>query len=191
MSDATQPAPNLATGFPTQKPGEFSINSLPFPGYWDIANLVGEVVWQENYAYGFDYATVRPIGRKLATFDIIGQLWSSSDFLIWRQTKRILFSNYILNLGITSAAYSCSHPKLLDFGVTSFVIRRFHGEENDGTGLWTIKFSCLEYRVPQPAPAKPEFAVPDAAPKKPTVIDQQDATIKALTGTIQELQGKL
>jgi hypothetical protein len=96
------------------------------------------------------------------------------------------FRNAVLkppSVGPNSKALDVFHPFLAELGVSSCVIEKVSVPENDGTGVWTVKISAIEWRRLKLTLANPEAAKGKTEePETPTV-----KYINQLTNQLQRL----
>jgi hypothetical protein len=188
LSDAVNPTP-FASAFPLVD--TFSILNTPMPGKWTLIRAERRFKYQIQAAYGFDYANALPIGADLVEATFKGEFWAQADAAFYRTLRNTILAKPLINAGFTSFAMGITHPELAALGVTAVVLSKIGILTSDGFGGFETELSFLEYHRPTPAPPKVSSAIPDVAPKKPTVVDAQDAEIRANMATVQGLLSRI
>lgn len=150
------------------------------PGLAEIKNCKREHKYDRIAGYGQDSAIAIYRGRPPAGFDIVLTLLTPADYAEWQTFRAIVLTPP--TLGPKAKAFDVFHPFLLELNITACVIEAVGVPENDGHGIYTVTISCVEWRRPRLALAKP-----DAAAAKPADTDQGDQLINKLVNQVQEL----
>jgi hypothetical protein len=188
ISDAIQPVPAI-TAFPYQD--ALIINGFTLPGKWTLTDAKRKFGWQIQKGFALSGATVLPMGDELivATFKV--EIWSQSDWSIYSQLRKQLFTKGVFALpgGLLTAALGIHHPALKALGVTNVVVAEVAAEQQEEGGLWTQVVSFLEYYPARKVPPKPKTVIPDIAPPTPTAQTAQQIEVQKLEAVAAGLQG--
>lgn len=170
---------------PTWNPWEIPVDKVVLrgaltPGLAEIKNCAREHKYDRIAGYGQDSAIAIYRGRPPAGFDIVIRLLTPADYADWGVFRQIVLTPP--KLGPGAKAFDIFHPFLLELNITACVIEKVGVPENDGTGIYTVVISCVEWRRPKLALSKPA-----AADAKPADTDPTDKLINGLVGQLQEL----
>lgn len=182
------------------------------PGLATVTGAGSPRAWDVRKSPGANGAWVVYMGRELAKFDIVIDLWKPQHFDEWKDFASILtpISETDFRQLVESAALSTlrggaspgvvaagkqalgiSHPLLLmpPLYITACVITDVSQFEVSDEGLYTCRISCLEFRVPQPLPVlvRPQSSTPAEGPKAPTARDAAEEMILGLNQTVADL----
>lgn len=146
------------------------------------AVITGECVHKYDIVTGYGSAGGVTIfrGTPPIPFGIEIRLITPEEYEAW-----VAFRTAVLkppSVGPNSKALDVFHPFLCELGIKSCVVEKVSVPENDGTGVWTVKIACIEYRKPKLALASPEASKPGAE-EEPT--DPVDRYIDKLGGKAQ------
>jgi hypothetical protein len=147
------------------------------PGVAAIENLKRVFKWDQVAMHGADAAIAIYRGKPPATFDIVIKLHNPEEYEAWSVFRQVVLTPPRPD----GKALDIGHPFLFEMGIRSCVIAECGQPIDDGTGIWTVRISCVEFAKPRMALAKP-----DASGTKPAIPEPADVVIAALLGQIQE-----
>lgn len=150
------------------------------PGVAEVTNCKREHKYDRIASYGQDSAIAIYRGRPPAGFDIVLQLLTPQDYAEWQVFREIVLTPPAI--GPNSKALDVWHPFLAELGITACVVESVTIPEDDGTGIWSVTISCVEWKRPKLVLAKPEAATADAAQN----TDPMDILIGNLAFQVQE-----
>jgi hypothetical protein len=148
------------------------------PGIASIENAKRIFKWDQVASYGLDSAIAIYRGRMPVAFDIVIKLHNPQEYAEWG-----LFRQLVLDPPKPGGkARDIGHPYLVELGVMACVIGEVGQPVDDGTGIFTVRISALEWKRPRMALAKP-----DGAAAKNESTDPADKLIDSLVSQVQEL----
>lgn len=149
------------------------INGDPCPGKCTVQKPNSPRGWDERQGYGMSGATLAPKGDPLAKFSVLVEIWSGTDYLIWKEFCAKHFTKNVVKgggLGSPPRALGIYHPELAapPISISEVVVEDIisNGQDEDGLWSWEIKF--IQYRAPVKITQKPTGAVPAASNDAPT-----------------------
>lgn len=149
------------------------------PGVASIENAKRVFKWDQVASYGADAAIAIYRGRLPVAFDIVIRLTTREEYAAWGPFREILLTPPSPG---NLKALDIGHPFLYELGVMACVIGEVGQPVDDGTGIYTVRISAIEWRRPRPA-----LATPDGAASKGEPEDANAKLIDQLVGQIQEL----
>jgi hypothetical protein len=155
------------------------VRGLPTPGVGTIQRAKRTIKVDEIGGYGVSGSVLVVHGRRLVPFDIVIKLTTPEDWAEWDNFKSVVLT---MPSGINAKALDVWHPWLVMLEVKSAIVTDVSQPEDDGTGVFTITISMIEFRRP-----KLTLASPVAAEQKPASTDPVDKYIEQLTNQVQEL----
>lgn len=156
----------------------FILKGSKSPGIGRIEKAGSPRKWDERGGYGASGSVIVFMGRKLATFDGIVELYTEDDWAAWQAFKPLVDR---LPFGKRPSALDIWHPYLADLGIKSCVVLDVSQPEPMDLGGHTIRISFQEFRALKISYAKPE------ASKNDEETDPFEKKIAALTAQYQEL----
>jgi hypothetical protein len=179
LLDAVAPNP-LATAFP--QVNTITLASQTMPGRWLLTDATKVFGWQIQKGFGLSGAFAFPTGDELIVPKFTVWIWKSSDYLIFREMRKLLLKKPVFAIGgtLTSSALGIYHPELKDLGVESVVVKSVSPMVNDEQGTWIGTVEFLQWRKPKLALPKPSGTIPDVVKPAPTAQDAQDIELQKL-----------
>jgi hypothetical protein len=153
------------------------LRGVSTPGIASIEKAAREIKVDEVAGYGASGAVTVVHGRKLAHFDIVVTLTTPADWNEWDSFKEVVLT---MPTGPNAKALDVWHPWLVMLDVRACVVSAVSQPEDDGTGAFRIRVSCVEFRRP-----KQQLAVPASAEQKPAAQDPVEIYIGKLTDQLQ------
>lgn len=149
------------------------------PGLCEIKNCSREHKYDRVASYGQDSAIAIYRGRPPAGFDIVLTLLTPADYADWQTFRAIALTPPV---GANSKALDVYHPFLAELGIAACVIEKVGVPENDGTGLYTVTISAVEWKRPKPVLEKPDAATSE----QQAPVDPYEILIGNLGHTLHE-----
>jgi hypothetical protein len=188
LLDAVAPNP-LVSAFPAVN--TITLAGQTMPGRWILTDATKVFGWQIQKGFGLSGAFAFPIGDELVVPKFTVVIWTSSDFQVFREVRKVLLKKPVFSVGgtLTSKALGIGHPELKALGVESVVVKSLGPMVNDEEkgGWWTCTVEFLQWRKPVLALPKPAGSIPDNGPPQPTALDAQDKELQALRAERQAL----
>lgn len=161
------------------------------PGKATISKLATPRKWDEREGYGASGATIVYNGNKLATFEVLIEMWDEIQATLDWPAFALVLAKAAPN--IIPIALGIGHPLLNSppYNVTSVIVEDVGGLEQDDYGLWSCVIKFKEFRKPIPALGAPLAAIPASAAPVPTAQDALDVAISAQDAENQALAARL
>jgi hypothetical protein len=155
------------------------VRGVPTPGTATVQRAKRSIKVDEIGGYGVSGSILVVHGRRLVAFDIVVKLTTPDEWAEWDNFKEVVLT---MPSGINAKALDVWHPWLSMLDVRSAIVTDVSQPEDDGTGVFTITISMIEFRRP-----KQQLATPAAADQKPAEQDPVEIYIGKLTNQLQEL----